>query len=402
MQLIKYIQQHLAHQVELYNVTKYDDLYLGLNNVTCTATNSLGVTSSSTGDIILNQKFKFSDKTSNFSLYGSQNLNDDVQYGPYKRATKGNYKITYYGNGFGANNQTLQAYQNVNPGIEFMITNLSYDSKELSYNIYVDNNLTGSGLEVKLRALNNITIDSIKIEYINATTTYQTGDAITLGGYKWHVIGDTGTEVTLLMDAGQLGSDSNMAHCTKDTDASTDCGVDSTGKYYVYSWDKSKIRTYLNGEFLTNLESKISNEIVPTPICADSSKSNYGKTYGGYLMSELNALGKTEECTNQVSDKVRLITYSEYYNMSPLYKITDSTYPNVENITKATGNYTSWLYCSSTNCGNSKGNWWTMGSYSNASALHVRIARSVQGVGALDYDYGERANGVRPVITIVK
>ena len=119
-------------------------------------------------------------------------------------------------------------------------------------------------------------------------------------------------------------------------------------------------------------------------------------------MSELNALGKTEECTNQVSDKVRLITYSEYYNMSPLYKITDSTYPNVENITKATGNYTSWLYCSSTNCGNSKGNWWTMGSYSNASALHVRIARSVQGVGALDYDYGERANGVRPVITIVK
>ena len=33
------------------------------------------------------------------------------------------------------------------------------------------------------------------------TTTYQTGDAITLGEYNWHVIGDTGTEVTLLMDA---------------------------------------------------------------------------------------------------------------------------------------------------------------------------------------------------------
>ena len=229
---------------------------------------------------------------------------------------------------------------------------------------------------------------------------YKTGDALELGGYKWHVIGDTGTEVTLLMDAGQLESNSNMEHCTSTYDSSNNCTFNGTD--YVYSWDKSKIRTYLNGEFLTNLESKISNEIVPTPICADSSKSNYGKTYGGYLMSELNALGKTEECTNQVSDKVRLITYSEYYNMSPLYKITDSTYPNVENITKATGNYTSWLYCSSTNCGNSKGNWWTMGSYSNASALHVRIARSVQGVGALDYDYGERANGVRPVITIVK
>ena len=386
------------------NVTKYDDLYLGLNNVTCTATNSLGVTSSSTGDIILNQKFKFSDKTSNFSLYGSQNLNDDVQYGPYKRATKGNYKITYYGNGFGANNQTLQAYQNVNPGIEFMITNLSYDSKELSYNIYVDNNLTGSGLEVKLRALNNITIDSIKIEYINATTTYQTGDAITLGGYKWHVIGDTGTEVTLLMDAGQLGSNSNMAHCTKDTDASTDCGVDSTGKYYVYSWDKSKIRTYLNGEFLTNLEGKIGNEIVSTSICADPSRGDMETTYGGYLMSELNVLGKASNCSKQVSDKVRLISYSEYYNMTPYYTNIDANYPNVENITKISsdGDYASWLYCNSNVCGDRHGYWWTMSSYSGSQVYNVGDARDDYGSGYLSTGLGEYSIGIRPVVTIVK
>ena len=44
-------------------------------------------------------------------------------------------------------------------------------------------------------------------------TTYQTGDAITLGGYKWHVIGDEGTKLTLLMDANQLGSNSTMGHC---------------------------------------------------------------------------------------------------------------------------------------------------------------------------------------------
>ena len=192
--------------------------------------------------------------------------------------------------------------------------------------------------------------------------TYTTGDAITFGGYKWHVIGDTGTQVTLLMDAGQLGSNSNMKHCTKDTNASTDCGVDSTGTYYVYSWDKSLIRTYLNGEFLTNLESKIGNEIVSTSICADSSRGDGGTTYGGYLMNELNVLGKTSNCSKQVSDKVRLITYSEYYNMSPHYTSTSSNYPNVGNITKisTTSDYESWLYCNSNKCGNTSGYWWTM------------------------------------------
>ena len=64
------------------------------------------------------------------------------------------------------------------------------------------------------------------------------------------------------MDANQLGDNSNMGHCTNDTDASTNCGVDTTGTYYVYSWGKSLIRTYLNGEFLINLESKISNKIL--------------------------------------------------------------------------------------------------------------------------------------------
>ena len=237
------------------------------------------------------------------------------------------------------------------------------------------------------------------------TTTYQTGDAIILGGYKWHVIGDTGTEVTLLMDANQLGGNSTMKHCKNDTDVSTDCGVDSTGKYYVYSWDKSLIRTYLNGQFLTDLESKITNEIVSTPICADPSKDTTGgleQSYGGYLMSELNALGKESSCMTQVSDKARLISYSEYHNMSPYYTSTDSNYPNVENITKAAGNYTSWLYCSSKTCGNSYGYWWTMGSHSSIFANFVGRARRVEGNGDFYNPYSDDASGVRPVVTIIK
>ena len=238
----------------------------------------------------------------------------------------------------------------------------------------------------------------------------RTGDALELGGYKWHVIGEYKDEnnrslVTLLMDANQLCDNSNMAHCTYDTNASTDCGT--TNGYYQYSWDKSLIRAYLNGEFLTNLESKIGNEIVSTSICADPSKDTTGgleQSYGGYLMSELNALGKAQECSNQVSDKVRLISYSEYYNMSPFYSSIDNNYPNVENITRLTktSNYALWLYCSYSTCGNSNGWWWTMGSFSGANASYIRDARYVVSGGGLGHYYGDSAIGVRPVITIVK
>ena len=232
---------------------------------------------------------------------------------------------------------------------------------------------------------------------------YKTGDALELGGYKWHVIGDTGTEVTLLMDANQLGDNSNMAHCTSTNDSSNNCTYNGT--YYVYSWDKSQIRTYLNGEFLTNLESKISNEIVPTPICADSSKSNYGETYGGYLMSELDAIGETQKCSKQVSDKVRLISASEYHNMSPYYTSTNSSvYPNVKNITRISisSNYASWLYCSSSSCGNSIGRWETLRAYSSQRITSVENVWGVERDGSLSWFSVINELGVRPVVTIVK
>ena len=232
-------------------------------------------------------------------------------------------------------------------------------------------------------------------------TNYTTGDALELGGYNWHVIGDTGMQVTLLMDANQLGDNSNMAHCTDDTDASTDCGT--VNGYYQYSWDKSLIRTYLNGEFLTNLESKIGNEIVSTSICVDPLTVDGSITYGGYLMSELNASGKTSNCSKQVSDKVRLISDSEYYNMSLYYTSTDSNYPNVENITKAAGAYKSWLYCNSSPCGNSSGDWWGMRSYSDAYGPGIVMSvRMLFDDGSLSCISGDYVGGVRPVITIVK
>ena len=234
--------------------------------------------------------------------------------------------------------------------------------------------------------------------------TYKTGDPYELGGYKWHVMSDDGKNLTLLMDANQLGSNSTMNHCTSDTSSSTDCGV--SGSYYLYSWDKSKIRTYLNGTFLTDLESKINNDIVTTPICADPAKNTTGgleQSYGGYLMSELSALGKTEECSKQVSDKVRLITESEYWNMSPYYSGTNNSYPNTHSITRMTtsSDYATWLYCNGTTCGDSNGYWWTMGASSGSYAYRVQEARYVTS-GSFNNSSGQNAHGLRPVITIVK
>ena len=80
----------------------------------------------------------------------------------------------------------------------------------------------------------------------------------------------------------------------------------------------------------------------------------------------------------QVSDKVRLISYSEY------------------NKIKADVSDSSWLYSSSI------GLWWTMGSYSDAYAYNVMFARGVNGSGGLNVSAGVNAFGVRPVITIVK
>ena len=245
--------------------------------------------------------------------------------------------------------------------------------------------------------------------------TYTTGEAVSLGGYNWHVIGDTGAQVTLLMDANQLGNNSEMNHCTADTDESTDCGVyeyvssRKTNYHVLYSWDKSLIRTYLNNTLLLKLQLNIANSIVEVPICSDPSRTDGAATYGGYLISELEAMGKTSECTSKVSDKVRLITRAEYYNMSPYYTTENSIYPNTENITKISSdsNYTTWLSCRSDLCGDKNhGYWWTMNSftrkYMSTDATYAYLIGSNEAIESLNYVYSDYRLAVRPVITLIK
>lgn len=105
-------------------------------------------------------------------------------------------------------------------------------------------------------------------------------------------------------------------------------------------------------------------------------------------MSELSALNKT--CSNVVTDKVRLISPSEYYNMSPNYTGTKSS------------TYSSWPYCNSSSCGASNGWWWTMDSSSSSYTAGIEYAQLVLNTGVIYGVNGQAEYGVRPVITIIK
>ena len=231
--------------------------------------------------------------------------------------------------------------------------------------------------------------------------TYKSGEAITnFAGYNWHVIGNDRENVTLLMDAGQI---EDMKHCTNDTDSSTDCGVDSTGNYYVYSWDKSLINSYLKNTLYPKLKNKITNEIVPVSVCIDPSRGDGVATYGGYLKTEIDKISGAS-CNSYETDSVRLITKSEYWNLSPYYSEIDSNFPNASGITRlfTSSDYSDWLYCNSSKCGRSDGIWWMMTSSSSSVSHIVRGVRDVRFDGYMGTNGAENAFGVRPVITIKK
>ena len=246
---------------------------------------------------------------------------------------------------------------------------------------------------------------SSKIKLIDNVTLYavwksnsRVGEAMELGGYNWHIIGEKTDSLTLLMDAGQI---SDMKHCTDDTNYSTDCA--SFGNYYMYSWDKSLINKYLKETLYPELKNKITNEIMPVEVCVDPSRRDGYATYGGYLKTEIEKVSGAS-CYGYETDYVRLITFSEYWNLSPYYSGTNTSYPNVSGITRLSSdsNYAEWLYCQSSKCGNSEGHWWTMGSHSYSNDTFVRNAYYINFLGAFANWRAASMFGVRPVITIKK
>ena len=262
----------------------------------------------------------------------------------------------------------------------------------LEVNGYICNYPVNGKVECKDKTTDDVDSGKELLENKN----YETGDKISLAGYDWHVISDYNNKVTLLMDWGQV---SNMAHCTYDTDISRDCGATT---FVMYSWDKSLIRNYLNNTLYFELKAKIANELVPTKICIDPSMSQYG----GYLEDEMNMISDPySTCKNgYVEDYIRLITYSEFWNLSPNYTGTNDLYPNTSGITRlsSANDYTNWLYCESEDCGDNSQFWWTMQSASCCNSDDVRYAGAVKYNGYILQQVSWQNFGVRPVITIEK
>ena len=244
------------------------------------------------------------------------------------------------------------------------------------------------------------------ITYKLLNESYKSGEAVSLGGYNWHVISDYNGYVTLLMDSRQLENVRYMAHCSGVYDSSNNCTFD--GSNFVYSWDKSLIRKYLNENLYPELRSKIINEMVETNICADPSHGSDGKkTYGGDLEDELNLINGAY-CNNYVSDYVRLISFSEYVNLTPktISYATHSYSPNPLHIEKLSSDsdYDEWLYCDTSLCGNTYGAWWTLNAVHGAGGYttDIRSAMYIGSNGSIGQAFSSGGYGVRPVITIKK
>ena len=283
---------------------------------------------------------------------------------------------------------------------------------------------------------------------------YKTGDAVTCGGYKWHVIRqyiesdddlhpdpynpvDPSTQtkyLTILMDAHQLP---DMAHCTND---GTNCEINEHNKI-KYSWENSLIRKYLNNTLLNELESKISNEIITNKICGATYEYNptstttpsgpslnyfWGGRFVGYLESEIDRINDQwldihkylenshEQCKTYTYDKIRLITRSEHYLMHSTYEGVEYDYiAKIPNIKQMLPNYyKSWFidvpptYDKYNPFVPIVGSWWGMAGaqdnrypYYGKSDVSLLFASSSLYSGAAMTDSSTVA-GVRPVITI--
>lgn len=131
------------------------------------------------------------------------------------------------------------------------------------------------------------------------------------------------------------------------------------------------------------------------------------KTYGGDLEDELNLINGAY-CNNYVSDYVRLISFSEYVNLTPktISYATHSYSPNPSHIEKLSSDsdYDEWLYCDTSLCGNTYGAWWTLNAVHGAGGYttDIRSAMYIGSNGVIGQAFGSGGYGVRPVITIKK
>ena len=142
-------------------------------------------------------------------------------------------------------------------------------------------------------------------EYVNENN-YQIGEAVSYGGYNWHVINtenmDDGTQnVTLLADSGSISQ--KRSH------------TGAAGN--IYKWGTSNIYYYLNDN---GMNSSIDyGVLLETPVCNDASGLQVA-SYGGNISG-------TCQSYDFVDSRIRLLSAEEYLNL------TSSSLSNIEWLT---------------------------------------------------------------------
>ena len=144
---------------------------------------------------------------------------------------------------------------------------------------------------------------------------YNVGDEIKLADYKWHVIKNNESSITLLLDGNEI---SNRSHIEN--------GV------APYQWSTSNINKYLNGNFYESLLDKgVDEDEILTEdktICDD-------KTGSGGNPGALNTEGL--DCKSEyVTSKIRLLTQNEFEEVKSYFteKGLDSTFLYSETVGK--------------------------------------------------------------------
>lgn len=163
------------------NVTKISSIkMIGTITVKCTATSNAGRIAEKSVNYTLGGLL-----TSSFGLK-CQDISNNVtcskdgtdyivspgyvQFGPYFKAQKGCYKITYSGSGFASNTcQNYLVYQ-TNPSLDFKTLSLKISSTSVIYYINVTNAVLGNGIEFVLRngCQTTINLKNIKVEKVNS------------------------------------------------------------------------------------------------------------------------------------------------------------------------------------------------------------------------------------------
>ena len=194
-------------------------------------------------------------------------------------------------------------------------------------------------------------------------TFYCKGAKVTIDDKKWLILNSKSDSATLMLADSLLD---RLPMCT--TEVSKYCFY-TNNMDNSYKWSLSKVKDYLNNEFINELSSETRSKLVPNQICDVYSDTgcDEDKGCGGYLKEDI--VRKKYKCDKYTSSLIRVITYEEYNDM----------YNNVKDMSKFKGNY------------------WIMNAYGKNVASTVEEKGNV-----FVLENPTNKKEVRPVITISK